>query len=67
MGFLPWEIRAAFLGESQLRQSGATEPKVHAGCFSVSVIHRTLTSTMGSLTFGQMKIYAIAHGDVWTF
>ena len=28
---------------SQLRQSRATQPKVHAGCYSFSVIHRTLT------------------------
>ena len=33
MGFLPWEIRVAFPGESQLRQSRATHPTVHAGCF----------------------------------
>ena len=26
MGFLPWEIRVAFPGESQLRQSRATQP-----------------------------------------
>ena len=33
MGFLPWEMRVAFPGESQLRQSRATKPTVHAGCF----------------------------------
>ena len=43
MGFLPWEIRVAFPGESQLRQSRATQPRAHAGCFSGSIIHRTLT------------------------
>ena len=32
MGFLPWEIWVAFPRESQLRQSCATQPKVHAGC-----------------------------------
>ena len=31
MGFLPWEIRVAFPGESLLRQSRATQPSVHAG------------------------------------
>ena len=36
--FLPWEIRVAFPGESQPRQSGTTHPTVHAGCFSVSII-----------------------------
>ena len=40
LGFLPWEIRVAFLGESQLRQSRATQPTVRAGCFSVSIIQR---------------------------
>ena len=48
MGCLPWEIRVAFLGESQLRQSRATRLTVHAECFSVSIIHRTLTWTTGS-------------------
>ena len=54
MGFLPWEIPVAFPGESQLRQSRATQPTVHAGCFSVSIIHRTLTWTTGSLMCAQM-------------
>ena len=35
MGFLPWEIRVAFPRGSQLRQSRATQPTVHAGCFRV--------------------------------
>ena len=52
--FLPWEIRVAFPKESQLQQSRATQSqinyKVHAGSFCVSVIHRTLTRTTGSLT-----------------
>ena len=56
MEFLPWEIRVAFPGESQLRQSRATQPTVHAGCYSVSIIHRTLTWTTGSLTCAQMLI-----------
>ena len=41
-------------GESQLRQSRATQPTVHAGCFCVYIIHRILTWTTGSLTCGQM-------------
>ena len=41
MGFLPLETRVAFPGESQLWQSGATQPKVQAGCFSVFIIHGT--------------------------
>ena len=55
--FPPWE--------SQLRQSRATKPTVHAGCFSVSITHRTLTWTTWSLTCAQMLINAIAHGGVW--
>ena len=52
-------------GKSQLRQSRATQPQLHAGCFSVSIIHRTLTRTTGSLTCAQMLMHAIAHGR-WT-
>ena len=55
-----------FPGESQLRQSRATQPTVHAGCFRVSIIHRTLTWTTGSLTCAQMLMHAIAHGGVRT-
>ena len=55
-----------FPGESQLRQSRATQPKVHAGCFSVSIIHRTLTWTTGSLVCAQMLMHAIAHQGVRT-
>ena len=62
VGFLPWKIRVAFPGESQLRQSRATQPTLHAGCFSVSIIHRTLTWTIGSRTCAQMLMHAIAHG-----
>ena len=41
VGFLLWVIRVAFPGDSQLRQSRATQPSVYAGCFSVSIIHRS--------------------------
>ena len=41
LGFLPCEIWVAFLVESQLRQSRATQPTVHAGFVSVSIIQRT--------------------------
>ena len=30
--------------------SHSTQPQMHAGCFSVSIIHQTLTWTTGSLT-----------------
>ena len=66
MGFLPWEICVAFPGESQLWQSCATQQTVHAGCFSVSVIHWTLTQSAGSLTCQQMLVNVIAHRNVRT-
>ena len=50
----PWDIQVAFPGECQLRESHATQPTVHAGCFSVSIIPRSLTWTTGSLTTAQM-------------
>ena len=66
MGFLPLKTRVAFPGESQLRQSRATQPTVHAGCFSVSITHRTLTWTTGSFTCTQMLMSANAHGGART-
>ena len=66
LGFLSWEIRDAFPRESQLRQSRATQPMVHTECFSVSIIHRTLTWTTGCLTCAQMWMHAVAHGGVRT-
>ena len=66
LDFLSWEIRVAFRGESQLQQSRATQPTVHAGYFSVSIIHRTLTRITGSLTCSQMLMHASAHGGVRT-
>ena len=59
-------IRIAFPEERQLQQSRATNHTVHAVCFSVSIIHPTLTWTAGSLTCTQMLVHAIAHGDVRT-
>ena len=47
MGFRPRENRVAFPGESQPQQSRATQPRVHPGCVSVYVIHRTLTWEYG--------------------
>ena len=44
-GISPMGNSGCFPGESLLRQSRATQPTVHAGCFSVSIIHRTLTWT----------------------
>ena len=46
----------------QLRQNRATQPTVHAGYFSVPIIHRTLTGTTGSLTCAQTLMRPIAHG-----
>ena len=56
MGFFPWEIQVAF----------PREPTVHAGCFSVSIIHQTLTWITGSLMCAQMLMNAIAHRGVQT-
>ena len=39
----PMGLRIAFPAESQLQQSRAPQPTVHAGSFSVCVIQRTLT------------------------
>ena len=69
MGFVPWEIRVAFLGESQLRQSRATEPTVHAGCFGVSIINPNSDmdyKIMNVRTDVLMLTYTIAHGNVRT-
>ena len=48
--------------KSQPRQSRATHPTVHTGCFSVSIMHRTLTWTTRYLTCTQMLVHAISHG-----
>ena len=66
MGFLPWGIRVAFPGESQLRQSRTTQPTVHDGCFSVSINRRTLTWTTGFLRCAETLMREIAHGGVRT-
>ena len=49
LGFSTLEIRVAFPGESQLQQGHTTQSTVHAGCFSVSIKHWTLTWTTRSL------------------
>ena len=73
LGFLPWKIRVAFPGESQSAATESRYPK-YGACFllffffcffvffSVSIIHRTLTRTTGSLTCAQIFMHAIAHG-----
>ena len=50
----------------QLRQIRATQHTMHAGCFRVSLMLRTLTWTTGSLTCAQMLMHEIAHGVVRT-
>ena len=47
------QIQVAFPRESQLQQSCATQPMVHAGCFNVSIIHQTLTWTTEYLSCAQ--------------
>ena len=58
------ENRVAFPGESQLRQSRATQTRVHAGSVSASIFHPALTRTTGSLTCAQILMHTIAHGVV---
>ena len=73
MGFLQGKS-VVLPAESQLQQSRVTQPWVHAGCLSVSIIHRTLTWTTGSSVCAQMLMHAVAHGKtipksdtpVWT-
>ena len=59
-------MRVAFPGESQLQQSHVTQPMAHGWCFSISIIHRTLTWTTGSLTCIQVLMHVIAHKGVQT-
>ena len=44
MGFFPWEVGVAFPGESQLWQSHATQPTMHARSFQH--FHNPLNSDM---------------------
>ena len=60
-GFLQWKTQVAFPWESQLQQSHTIQPMVHAGCFSVSIIHRTMTWTTRSLTCTRILMHEIAH------
>ena len=58
--------QAAFPGKSQLRQSRATQTTVYAGCFGVSIFHRTLTWTSaGSLTCAQMSDVKARDCTLW--
>ena len=65
MGFLPWEIRVAFPGESQLRRSCATQSMMHAGCF---YMHNLPNSNMDNRIFNVHKDVnaTIAHEGVRT-
>ena len=55
----------AFRGGSQPWQGHASQPTMHAGYFSVSIIYQTLTWTTGSLLCTQM-LTMHANRDVWT-
>ena len=50
-----------FPGKSQLRRSRGIQPTVHAVCFRVSIIHRTLTWTTGPLTCAHMLKHVIEY------
>ena len=54
------------LGKVSCNRVALQQPTVHAGCFSVSTIHRTLTWTTGSLKCTQMLMHVNAHGGVQT-
>ena len=49
-----WEIRVAFSRGKPAATESRYQTTVHAGCFSVSLIHRTLMWTTGSLTCARM-------------
>ena len=68
MGFLPWEIRIAFPGENQRRQSLDTLPSGHAGCFSVTVVHQTSSDMDYGIFNVRAEVNACdcAHCGVWT-
>ena len=53
----------AFPEESQQQKSCATQARVHAGCFSVSIIHWALTWSTGSLGCTQMWMHMSTHGQ----
>ena len=52
-----------FLRKSLPQQSCVSQPTVHAGCFSVSIIHRTLTQATEFLTCAQTLMQAIANRE----
>ena len=64
-----WDFSHGKLGcfpQGKPAVSHTTQPTVHAGCYSVSIIHRTLTWTKGPLMCAQILMNAIAHAGVWT-
>ena len=59
--FLPWETRVSLPGESQLRQSRATQPTVYAGLF---VFHNPPDSDVlecGGVRANVILLHAYAH------
>ena len=54
------------LGKASCDRVALPKLQCMLGVLSVSIIHRTLTRTTGSLACGQMLMHAIAHGDVRT-
>ena len=65
-GFHPREIKVAFPRKSQPQQSHTTQPTVHSGWFSVSIMQQTLIRTTRSLMCAQVLMHVIAHGGVQT-
>ena len=62
--YCPKEISPMGNSSAFPRGKPATQPTVHAGYFSVSIIHQTPTWAISSLTCAQMLMHATAHGGV---
>ena len=66
IGISPMGNLGCFPSEKASCDSHATQPMVHAGCFSVSIIHQTLTWTTETSTSAQMLMHAVANVGVQT-
>ena len=64
--FFHGKFRSLCPGKASYNRAALPNLPVHAGCFSISIIHRTLTLTTGFLTCAQMLMHAFAHGGVRT-
>ena len=65
LGILPWKIWVALPMGSQMRQSRAIKPTVYTGCFSVFILHWTLTWTTRSLPYAQKRHIKLVCTESW--